>query len=187
MALSPGNAAALGRISNLAGDLQRSQRELTQEAALAATNVYRAGIRAAVPSGRLSHVGKSGAAVGAKFDVFGQVNPVAKIRAKGPLQLVEWSTKEHRIIPKASRRTGTRGVSRRARKESLYGYLFGGGGGIGGAALKFADGEYRGVVDHPGTTGKRPWQLAEPAAVQAASVTWTRAGRRLIARNLTGG
>lgn len=182
------NAAALGRISGLASDLQRSQRDLTQEAALAATNVYRAGIRSAVPSGRLGNVGKNGAAVGAKFDVFGQVNPVAKIRARGPLQLVEWDTKDHRIFPKASRRTGTRGVSRRARKESLYGYLFGGGGGgIGGAALRFPDGNFRGVVDHPGTHGKRPWQRAEPAAVQAASVTWTRAGRRLIARNLTGG
>lgn len=176
-----------GLMGRLADDLQRSQRDLVTESALAATNVYRAGIRSAVPSGRLRNVGKNGAAVGAGFDVFGQVNPVAKIRARGPLQLVEWDTKEHRIFPKASRRTGTRGVSNRQRKASLYSYLFGGGGGWGSPALKFPDGDFRGVVDHPGSTGKRPWEIAEPAAVHAASVTWTRAGRRKLAQHLTGG
>lgn len=175
-------------MGRLADDLQRSQREMVGEAALAATNVYRGSIRAAAPSGRLRNVGARGAAVGAGYDVVGQVNPVAKIRARGPIQLLEWETKPHRIIPKASRRLGgTRGFTARQRQQSLYGYLFGGGGGYGSAALAMPDGKYRNAVNHPGTSGKRPWARAEPAAVEAASVTWTRAGRRRLARHLSGG
>lgn len=178
------------KMGRLAGDLQRSQREMVGEAALAATNVYRGSIRAAAPSGRLRNVGARGAAVGAGYDVVGQVNPVAKIRARGPIQLLEWETKPHRIIPKAARRLGgTRGFTANQRSQSLYSYLFGGGGGYGSAALAIGSpvNDFRNAVNHPGTQGKRPWARAEPAAVQAASVTWTRAGRRRLARHLTGG
>jgi hypothetical protein len=184
------NADVLRRIGALADDLQRSQVELTRESALAATNVYRAGIRSVVPSGRLRNVGKRGAAVGAGFDVLGTINPVAKIRARGPLQLVEWDTKPHRIIPKASRRLGgTRGNTRAQRSQSLYSYLFGGGQGYGSAALAIGSpvNDFRHAVNHPGSTGRRPWGRAEPAAVEAASVTWTRAGRRKLAQHLRGG
>lgn len=181
------------KMGRLANDLRKSQREFVTESALAATTVYRAAIRGAVPSGRLRNVGRSGATVGVGFDVRGQVNPVAKIRARGPLQLVEWATRPHRIIPRASRRSaGIGGLgSSRARRQSLYDYLFGGGGGIGGAALRLPEARgrspFRGVVDHPGSRGKRPWGRAEPLAREAAAVTWTRAGRRKFAQHLRGG
>jgi hypothetical protein len=182
------NAAVFARIGGLASDLQRSQRDLTNEAALAATTVYRASIRKAAPSGRIRNVGRNGAAVGAGYDVVGQVNPVAKIRARGPLQLLEWDTRPHRIVPKASRRLGgRRGISNRARRQSNYQYLFGGGGGYGSPALRMPDGKFRNVIDHPGSRGKAPWFIADEPARLAAAVTWTRAGRRLIAKNLTGG
>jgi hypothetical protein len=175
------------RMGKLADDLQRSQREMTGEAALAATNVYRASLRAAAPSGRLRNVGKRGASVGAGYDVLGEINPVAKIRARGPVQLLEWGTKPHRIIPRAARRLGgTRGFTAHQRSQSLYSYLFGGGSK---AALAIGSpvNDFRNAVNHPGSQGKRPWARAEPLAVEAAAVTWTRAGRRRLARHLTGG
>lgn len=178
------------KMGRLASDLQGSQREMTGEAALAATNVYRTSIRAAAPSGRLRNVGARGANVGAGYDLMGEINPVAKIRGRGPLQLLEWDTRPHRIMPKAARRLGgTRGFTKHQRLQSQYAYLFGGGGGRGSAALAVGSpvNDFRNVVSHPGSRGKRPWARAEPAAVEAASVTWTRAGRRRLARHLTGG
>lgn len=175
------------KMGRLADDLQRSQRDLTSEAALAATNVYRAGIRTAAPSGRLRNVGARGASVGAGFDVMGSVNPVAKIRARGPLQLLEWATRPHKIIPKAARRLGgTRGFSKSARQQNLYSYLFGGGGKA-ALAIGAPVNDFRNSVDHPGSQGKRPWEIASPAAINAAGVTWTRAGRRKLAQHLSGG
>jgi len=83
---------------------------------------------------RLSGVGKKGAKVGAGYDVKGTRNPIAIVRARGPLHLLANRTKPHAITPKA----------RRSKR--------------GAAALSMPDGSYRASAQHPGTRGKNTWR-----------------------------
>ena len=81
---------------------------------------------------RLSGIGERGARVGARFDVFGTVNPSAVVKATGPLHLLEHDTDPHDIGPKKGRR--------------------------GAKALRLANGRFASGVHHPGTTGSRPFE-----------------------------
>lgn len=90
--------------------LRKANRVAINRAALAVTNEIRQQIVAATGDSRLSGVGRSGARVGARFDVKGSVNPTAIIRATGPLHLVERPTSAHRIEPRRRRRRGRPGA-----------------------------------------------------------------------------
>lgn len=108
----------------------------------------------AVAPARLRNVGRSGARIGARTLPPRRTgsDATAVVRATGPFHLVEHQSGAHVIMPKGSRRNaGISGKGSAAKKKQrLYGYLFGGGGGRGSPAVRFADGKFRNVVQHPG-------------------------------------
>lgn len=117
-------------------ELQKAQIRGVQKAALVTTRSIRDQIR--VDTGgdmTMSHAGRRGGPrkINAYYNVKGKVNPTAIIRARGPLQLLDRSTRPHTIRP----RKGGRG--RQAKR-----------------ALKF-DGQFAAAVHHPGTRGKGTW------------------------------
>ena len=126
--------------SQLPDALQRAQVQGVRKSALLVTTAIRSEIRAATGDNRLSGVGARGARVGAQFDVKGTTNPTAIITAKGPLHLVERDTSPHLIIPRG-RRVGKRG--RRLK---------------GGQVLHMSGGGFATSAEHPGTSGKHPFE-----------------------------
>lgn len=136
----------IGKLAKFRTKLVGAQREGVRVGALLATNTIRVELRATVPSGRLSGVGRRGARLSVGFDApSSTTNPQAVVRARGPWQLIESNTRPHTI--------------KRRRRRALAGR------GFGPVAS----------VDHPGTKGKHPWtkgvRRAEPqllAAMDAA-------------------
>lgn len=123
------------------GKLQDAQRRAVGASALHVKKRVATQISAAVGADmRMSGVGKRGAKVGVRYDVLGYTNPTARVYATGPLHIVERGTKAHRI-PKQ------RGA--RARKRLLV---------IPGVGVRM-------WANHPGTTGKHPWQRGVAAAL----------------------
>lgn len=123
------------------GHLQQAQRRAVGASALHVKKTVGATIAGAVGADmRMSGIGKKGAKVGVRYDVLGFTNPTARVYATGPLHLVERGTKPHRI-PKQ------RGA--RARKRFLA---------IPGVGVRM-------WANHPGTTGKHPWQRGVAVAV----------------------
>lgn len=120
---------------DLPDELQKAQRRGVQKVALAVTTEIRGSIRTATGGDMRLSGSKRGARVGARFDVRGQENPTAVVRATGPLHLLEHDTKPHDIAPKKRRRDG-----KKVR------------------ALRLADGSFRAVVHHPGTRAKKPFE-----------------------------
>jgi hypothetical protein len=128
----------------------------------------------------LSNVGKSGRKIGAGFDVKGNRNPVAKLKPRGPLALVEKSIPSHFITRKgvarnrlnaAGRVTGLTGRSGRRRRASTFGDVS--GLGAGGRPLNIPGIGYRMWVRHPGISAAaqpRPFargvRKGEPKAVR---------------------
>lgn len=123
------------KLERASAELARAQRTAVERAALAMTTDIRQVIERDSGDSRLSGVGKKGAKVGAGFDVKGTRNPVAIIRARGPLHLLANRTKPHTIEPKARRRRGGNRVG-----------------------LGMPDGQVRASVQHPGTRGKDTWR-----------------------------
>jgi hypothetical protein len=118
--------------ASLPKELQVAQRRGIQQGALAVTKAIRAEVKSASGGdNRLSGVGKKGARVGAKYDVKGQVNPTALIKATGPMQLLEHPTRPHEITPRKRRKKG---------------------------ALRFKDGTFAMNASHPGTRPKKPFE-----------------------------
>jgi hypothetical protein len=117
-----------------------------RKAGLVMKTVVEASIRSVAPSGRLRGVGRAGARVGVRYDLLkqGGRNGV-RLRATGPLHLVERSTKPRDIQPRA----------RRAR--------------TGRAALRFSDGSFRPAARHPGTRGKAPFGKGIERAIPAGT------------------
>lgn len=125
--------AQMGRkFSAMGRELSQSRRTAVTRGAQAIVNPVRDEIRRVTRDNRLSGVGKSGARVGARYDVRGQDE--ALVRATGPLHLVERDTKAHEIQPKARRRKSGR------------------------TGVRLADGSVRRSVRHPGTKGQRPFE-----------------------------
>jgi hypothetical protein len=131
--------------------LERSQPEATKRAAQAAKDRMLVEVRRAAPNLVLRGVGKKGAKLGVRYTV---LNTTAIVRATGPLHLVERDTKPHVIGPK----------SRKGKRRG---------------AVRLPDGQFRGVIHHPGTKGKHPWakgaEAARPIVADEMSKTAIRA------------
>lgn len=117
-------------------------------------------------SGRFSHVGKSGAAVGVSFTVKPGASATALVRATGPWQLVENDTKPHTEFSRSVGKLGRRAdglldrskAGRREARERLLNAVFGGAGAFAGAkALKLPGGIFRYRVTIPRIPGRHPW------------------------------
>lgn len=105
----------------------RSEQVGLNKAALFTKTVIQHEIEAVAPGRRMRGVGRRGAKVGAGYKIYGHT---AVVQARGPLHLLERSTKPHEITPK-----------KRNKKQALstpYGP--------------------RRRVKHPGTRGKHPWR-----------------------------
>lgn len=142
------------RMSRLGSELQGATKDAVGKAALDLTQSARRNIT--VASGgdsRLSHVGKRGAKVGARYDVKGTQNPTALVRALGPLQIIERDTQAHDIV---AGRTRTGRVRRGGAK-----------------ALNTPHGP-RASVHHPGTRGKHPFGKAVDAYLPTAGLVFQR-------------
>lgn len=170
----------------LPGMIEQATVEATSKAALIVTNSARDQIRTASGGDNvLSHVGKRGSRVGARFDVKGTHNPTALVRAFGPLQLIERDTKPHTILPAGvGRATGRSKGARRAAKQELFNALFGGSFSARGSKavpLRTPYGpRYR--VQHPGTTGKHPFEKGVTAVQHKVPKVYQDALKRAMAR-----
>lgn len=98
----PGKTLSLGefalKLATFTEELPTAMGKATGEAALHVTSSVRDVTRA--DSGgdmRLSGVGRRGARVGARYDVKGTRNPVALVRATGPMHLLERGARPHEI------------------------------------------------------------------------------------------
>lgn len=141
MGVSANPAQFVAKLQRATANMQAADRAAVRAAALAATTVIRGEVRQAVPSGRLSGVGRKGTRVSVGFNVRGTTNPTALITARGPLHLVENDTSPHQIPKERTAR------SRRASKR-----------------IRLADGSVRGTVQHPGTRGKKPFAKGKQKA-----------------------
>jgi hypothetical protein len=147
-------AKTLGEFASKAGlyaevGIPQASRKSVEAAALFVTQAARASI--AVGSGgdsALSNVGR-GARVGARYDVRGDKNPTALVRATGPLHLLDNPTRAHEIRAKV-----TKGRSRASRSQ-FYNAIFGGSGGFASVRPMRTPYGPRYRVQHPGTRGKR--------------------------------
>lgn len=144
--------------------MQRASRDMKRN--------IEAELKKTVPSMRLKNAGKKSTSTGAdgvastsrggaKLSVSystRESGPIATalVKANGPWQLVNNDTKAHKIYRKAARVKGK--GSARINQQQKLNEVFGGKGAYKGGALKLPDGNYRHVVDHPGTKGKKMWQ-----------------------------
>jgi hypothetical protein len=114
----------------------------------------------------LSGVGKKGAKIGVRYTIRGTRNPTALVFATGPFHLIERDTKPHVIIGysigRLGKGKGSRSkAARHAAKQDLYNALFGGQGG----RMQIGGDEWRtGPFNHPGSTGKHPFERGVNAA-----------------------
>lgn len=104
----PGGALTLGqfavKMATFTAELSPAMTAATGKAALRVTSSVRDVTRA--DSGgdmRLSGVGRRGARVGARYDVKGRANPVALVRATGPMHLLERGAGPHMIRARRGR------------------------------------------------------------------------------------
>lgn len=164
------------RLTKMGLEVQRAERVAVERAAFAAKRTILAEVEHAVPGLRLKHVGSPpGAKVGVRYDVKGEQNPTALVRATGPLHLVENPIKPHTIIPKdIGRSQGRSKKARRAAKQQLYSALFG-GEFSGQKPLTTPYGpRYR--VKHTGVSRQpQPWKKGVQKALQPAAKELDRA------------
>jgi hypothetical protein len=99
---------------------------------------------------------------GVRYDIKGAQNPTAIVRVIGPFHLVDSPTRAHKIYRKVGRAKGK--GSGRINKQAKLDQVFGGVGAYKGGALKFPDGNFRHVVEHPGTKGKGIFKAAKAKA-----------------------
>jgi len=150
------------QMRSMPSEIEKANQRGVAKAAQHLTTVARRNI--AVASGgdsRLSHIGKRGARVGARYRVRNQgTTSTALVSAEGPLQIIERDTKSHGELPKGvGRAKGRSKAARHEAKQALYDALFGTGGFSGVKPLSTPYGpRYR--VQHPGTKGKHPFGRA---------------------------
>lgn len=140
------------KMGRLADTISRSPEEVARRAASAYTSSIRKEIKAVVPTGKLSGVGKRGARVGVKYTAGGAT---AYVQATGPLHLVERDTKGGYTIPRTvgTRRTRT-ASGRLSRKREETGRNFS------GRKVLFFNGRYvtGPIVRKRGTRGRHPFE-----------------------------
>ena len=162
-----------------AASLPDAMSKATAGAALEVTNTVRDAIRE--DSGGDNVLSGMGARVGARYDVIGRQNPVALIRATGPLQILESDTKPHGILPKGiGSGHGRTKAGRRASKQALYDALF--GGTYSGISPMNTPYGYKYRVNHPGTKGKRTWSRAIEQATPRVPAEYQRALQKALRR-----
>lgn len=153
--------------------------EIVVQAATIYAGVIRDSIYAVTRGGRLSGVGKNGARVGVRTVFNGSRSAI--VQATGPLQLIERDTSAH-AIPRvtSSRRLRTAAGRLSHKREST-------GRALSGRTILVINGSViTGPVQHPGTTGKHPFErgadAAAPAGVAAASIVFNRSLESLFQR-----
>lgn len=169
MAVTPDQFAR--QMSTLANRMERNVAGSVGKAALVLKTSVQANLRTAVGSDlRMSGVGRRGAKVGVRYDVKGQRNPTALLRATGPVPLVERNTSPHTILPRGVGRVQGRRtkLARQAARQNLYDALFAGTVGAGVRPLALGNGRFAYRVSHPGTRGKQPFEKGIERATPAA-------------------
>ena len=136
MGTSNSVAEFVGKIDQAGKALAKARRDTVNDAALAGKRIIEGSIRGVVPDMRLS--GMRNARVGVRYDIKGNANPTALMRATGPLHIVENRTGAH-MIPREGRR-------RRKPKTLLI------------------NGSHRRSVRHPGTSGQKPFAKGKALA-----------------------
>lgn len=141
-----------------------TQREMIDETAKVYQTAIRASIYSATNGGRLRNVGKRGARVGVRLQK-GSKSTV--VQATGPLQLIERDTRAHTIPRTVGTRRLRTAAGRLSHQRESTGRV------LSGRKILVINGSIvTGPVNHPGTTGKHPFDkgvaAAEPAALQAA-------------------
>jgi hypothetical protein len=127
------------KMDRAATELRRSQRT----AVVGGLTELKRGVERRLPaSKRLRGVGKRGARIGVRYDLQGE--NAGTLKATGPMQLIERDTKAHVVAPKKRRARGGR------------------------AAVRLADGQFRGAVQHPGTKGQHPFEKGIDASKDRA-------------------
>lgn len=123
---------------------QANVRAVSRAALIAKREIESERDKAVGSDGRMSHVGRSGAKLGVRYDVRGVKNPVAVVKATGPWPLIERPIGAHSILPRRAK-----GSRRRGGKRAL--------------TIAGADGP-RASARHPGTRGKQPWRKGVDSA-----------------------
>ena len=162
--------AVAHRMRRLGAEMARFGPEAVKRASLDIKNpIEQQLIRAVGPDMRMSGVGARGAKLSVRFDLKGIRNPTSLIRAVGPWQLIERPTSAHPIFVRAAAARG-RGA-RRVNTQNRLDQAFGGRGAYRHGTLAFpgvGGTVFRRVVQHPGTSGKRPFakglQIGAPRA-----------------------
>jgi hypothetical protein len=162
MGISTNPAAFSKKITHMATVTQRRQKEVVAQGALTAKEIV---IAEAAARGVTTNSKIAGAKWGVRYDIKGFNNPTAIVKVLGQFHLVEGDTSPHRIYRKAARARG-QGSGRINRQQTLN-EVFGARGAYKGGALKFPSGEFRYVVNHPGTKGKGIFAAAKRKAYVA--------------------
>lgn len=148
---------------------QIQSKQIIEQAALTGKEIVlaEAAAKGVRPESRIA-----GGRWGVRYDTKGHWNPTALLRIFGPFHLVDRDTRKHRIYRRAQRVRG-RG-STRMNKQIRLNQVFGAKGAYTGGSLKFHDGGFRKVADHPGTTGKGIWAAAKQKINVAVPVVMSR-------------
>lgn len=148
MGTSRSAAEFADKITKLATVTQARSKEAVSQGALTGKEIIvaQAAVRGVSLTSRIA-----GGKWNVRYDVRGFNNPTAFLRITGPFHLVENDTRAHPIYRRAARARG-RG-SKRINTERRLAQAFGGTGAYSGGAMKI-NGDFRRVVQHPGTKGK---------------------------------
>lgn len=130
------------KMSQAAVNVRGAETEILTKTAAVIKQSATLSLRTVVPTGRLSGVGKRGAAVGVRYKVHPETK-TARVFMTGPAQLIERDTKAHRI-PRENRR--------RNKKRPIV---------IPGVGPRRS-------ANHPGTRGQHPWEKGVTAGLQRA-------------------
>lgn len=150
------------KLEKLVVEVGQANRAAINAAALIVTREIRTRTAAATGGDmRLSGVGKRGARVGVGYDVKGDRNATALIRARGPFHLVERDVKPHDI--KLRRDTGKRRSGPRALRMKNLGFA-------------------RSAKNAGGSKGRRPFERGTKAGEPKARLAFEREQAKALAR-----
>lgn len=133
--------------------------------------------RGVLPTSRIA-----GGKWGVRYDIKNQARPIALVAVKGPFHLVENDTRAHPIYRKFTRAKG-RGARRINRQRQLE-QAFAASGAYRYGALKLPDGNFRRIVQHPGTKGKYIFRDAKVKAERAIPREYERRVHKIITQAL---
>lgn len=129
-----------GKMSQAAANVRAVDQEILTKTTAVLKQSALLSVRAVAPSGRLSGVGKRGAAVGVRYTLHPETK-TARVFMTGPAHLIERDTKAHRIPRENRRRNKNRPIV------------------IPGVGPRRS-------ADHPGTKGQHPWEKGVAAGLK---------------------